>query len=29
MDLRNQDSAPMTVGVKIDLYGEMAWSGWQ
>jgi hypothetical protein len=27
--LRNQDTAPMMIGVKIDLYGEMAWSGWQ
>lgn len=27
--LRNKDSAPMTVSVKIDLFGDMEWSGWQ
>lgn len=27
--LRNKDTAPMTVDVKIELYGAMTWSGWQ
>ena len=27
--LRNKATAPMTVTVTIDLYGDMAWSGWQ
>jgi len=27
--LRNKDTAPMTVQVKIELYGDMQWSGWQ
>lgn len=27
--LRNKDTAPMTVQVHIDLYGDLAWSGWQ
>lgn len=27
--LRNRDTAPMTVGVKLELYGAIAWSGWQ
>lgn len=27
--LRNKDTAPMMVNVKIELYGDMEWSGWQ
>lgn len=27
--LRNRDTAPMAVGVDIELYGNMQWSGWQ
>ncbi|MBL0213855.1 MAG: hypothetical protein IPQ07_08230 [Myxococcales bacterium] len=27
--LRNKDTAPMTVEVKIELYGAITWSGWQ
>jgi len=27
--LRNRDTAPMAVEVKLELYGAMAWSGWQ
>jgi len=26
--LRNRDTAPMAVDVKIELYGTIAWSGW-
>ena len=27
--LRNKDTAPLVVDVKIELYGAMVWSGWQ
>lgn len=27
--VRNQDAAPMTIDVTIDLFGDIAWSGWQ
>jgi hypothetical protein len=27
--LRNGDPAPMDIEIRIDLYGEMTWSGWQ
>lgn len=27
--LRNKDAAPLTVDVKIELYGAITWSGWQ
>lgn len=26
--VRNQDASPMTLQVRIELYGEMSWSGW-
>lgn len=26
--LRNKDPMPMTVDVKIELYGDITWSGW-
>lgn len=26
--VRNKDTAPMTIDVKIDLYGDIVWSGW-
>jgi hypothetical protein len=26
--LRNRDTAPLTVEVHIELYGEITWSGW-
>ncbi|MCX5746269.1 MAG: hypothetical protein NT062_27645 [Proteobacteria bacterium] len=27
--LRNKDAAPMTVDVKLELFGAITWSGWQ
>lgn len=27
--LRNRDSAPLSVEVKIELYGNMQWTGWE
>lgn len=27
--IRNKDTAPMAVEVKIELYGAITWSGWQ
>ncbi len=27
--VRNQDAAPMTIEVTIDLFGDIVWSGWQ
>jgi hypothetical protein len=27
--LRNKDSAPMTVQVRIELYGTITWTGWE
>ena len=27
--LRNTDTTPLTVDVKIELYGTIVWSGWQ
>ncbi len=27
--VRNADTAPITVGVHIELYGDIVWSGWQ
>lgn len=27
--IRNRHTAPMTIDVKVELYGNMQWSGWQ